>query len=249
MMRIQRFFVGVAVALSALAAGTSASATVTITTYKGVVRDSQFDSFGIFGTLGANLSGAAITATFTTNNDPSALIYDDGELRGVIGGADYGTPAFTSAVVSIGSNSYTVDGSLVGLTYRLYSPARPAYGVLNGAGQYTSPGVFLLASALILSPEPFIADRFQDSSVSYVLPNNLTNAEGVGTFSVDVYDSNWNLQGSYAIFADMTSVTSSSDGVAAVPEPATWAMMIGGFGAAGAVVRRRRARVGIQFRY
>jgi hypothetical protein len=31
------------------------------------------------------------------------------------------------------------------------------------------------------------------------------------------------------------------DGIAAVPEPATWAMMITGFGAAGAMLRRRRA--------
>ena len=29
--------------------------------------------------------------------------------------------------------------------------------------------------------------------------------------------------------------------IAAIPEPATWAMMILGFGAAGAVLRRRRA--------
>ena len=31
--------------------------------------------------------------------------------------------------------------------------------------------------------------------------------------------------------------------VASVPEPATWAMMIGGFGLAGAALRRRRATV------
>lgn len=31
------------------------------------------------------------------------------------------------------------------------------------------------------------------------------------------------------------------DGVAAVPEPATWALMISGFGMAGAMVRRRKA--------
>jgi len=31
--------------------------------------------------------------------------------------------------------------------------------------------------------------------------------------------------------------------ITAVPEPATWAMMILGFGAAGSVLRRRRAAV------
>ena len=33
----------------------------------------------------------------------------------------------------------------------------------------------------------------------------------------------------------------------AVPEPATWAMMIAGFGMVGAAARRRRAKVGVTF--
>ena len=36
-------------------------------------------------------------------------------------------------------------------------------------------------------------------------------------------------------------------GLAAVPEPATWAMMLVGFGFAGAAARRRRTRVNVSF--
>ena len=39
------------------------------------------------------------------------------------------------------------------------------------------------------------------------------------------------------------SATSQSQVLAAIPEPATWAMMIGGFGLIGAAARSRRARV------
>ncbi|MBB5987260.1 PEPxxWA-CTERM sorting domain-containing protein [Sphingobium lignivorans] len=35
--------------------------------------------------------------------------------------------------------------------------------------------------------------------------------------------------------------------VAPIPEPATWAMMIGGLGAAGAMLRRRKANVSVNF--
>jgi hypothetical protein len=42
-------------------------------------------------------------------------------------------------------------------------------------------------------------------------------------------------------FLDNVSVTQVAGGV---PEPATWALMIGGFGIAGAALRRRRAALG-----
>ncbi len=53
---------------------------------------------------------------------------------------------------------------------------------------------------------------------------------GTGLSNADQRISNWNL----TVFDGST---------VAVPEPATWAMMIGGFGLAGAALRRRRAFV------
>jgi hypothetical protein len=40
---------------------------------------------------------------------------------------------------------------------------------------------------------------------------------------------------------DKVTITVNSIGAGAVPEPASWALMIGGFGMAGAMLRRRRA--------
>jgi hypothetical protein len=44
----------------------------------------------------------------------------------------------------------------------------------------------------------------------------------------------------YTAYADNVTANGTTYNFEAVPEPATWAMMIMGFGAAGSVVRRRR---------
>jgi hypothetical protein len=62
----------------------------------------------------------------------------------------------------------------------------------------------------------------------------------IGYFDRETYDSATN---TYSVKANaVLSVTSLTIGEAgaAVPEPATWALMIGGFGLAGSALRRRR---------
>ncbi len=51
--------------------------------------------------------------------------------------------------------------------------------------------------------------------------------------------------GETGIFFSITSISSSTAG--AVPEPATWAMMIGGFGMVGGAMRRRRVNTKVSF--
>ena len=43
------------------------------------------------------------------------------------------------------------------------------------------------------------------------------------------------------------TLTVSDAPIPGIPEPATWAMMIGGFGAAGGMMRRRKQRVSVRF--
>lgn len=56
----------------------------------------------------------------------------------------------------------------------------------------------------------------------------------VGTFELDAIGS-----------PDIITLTISLDTAGAVPEPASWAMMIGGFGLAGAAMRRRPVKVAL----
>jgi len=78
---------------------------------------------------------------------------------------------------------------------------------------------------------------------------------GANVFKSNVFSPNSNLTGGLVDFTgnngDSDTITCNSDGCrgfgtvaqvsGGVPEPATWALMIGGFGMAGAALRRRRS--------
>lgn len=69
-------------------------------------------------------------------------------------------------------------------------------------------------------------------------PNNLSGAfPGSGTSNFE--DDSGNIRDSHWAF-DVLGVDSATQPGGAVPEPATWAMMITGFAGAGAMLRRRR---------
>ena len=73
------------------------------------------------------------------------------------------------------------------------------------------------------------------------------SAAGAGEIAWNIDFSNPNTLGAWQLsgdslqfaFSDQTTLAYRLDGPAGVPEPASWALMIGGFGLAGAALRRR----------
>jgi hypothetical protein len=79
---------------------------------------------------------------------------------------------------------------------------------------------------------------------------SLTPFSFTSGFVVGLNTLNFTLQDSGPPSAILVSgITGSAGGVGAVPEPATWGMMILGFGAVGGVLRRRRNKVAVRVTY
>ncbi len=89
---------------------------------------------------------------------------------------------------------------------------------------------FLSVSDLGVQPQSTFGMPFGPDSIpgAFVFRNN-------GTDFGDLFANAWQ-QG----FADFDDVHFTADFIGAVPEPASWALMIGGFGLVGAAMRRQR---------
>jgi hypothetical protein len=95
-------------------------------------------------------------------------------------------------------------------------------------------GDLIAALNLLATPD---ADNAAEKDAAYDLIGSFSDQirGGGGTFgSVDTF--------SLVGFSTGQAVGSGESSITVVPEPATWALLIAGFGGAGAMLRRRRAR-------
>jgi hypothetical protein len=196
------------------------------------------DTQGLFGNAGADLAGQAYSVTFTF--DPGLLEFnsvDDAafQVRGYMG--DTGI-----AKVTIGgaSYSYTVDGPY-GFTFGNFK-GNPA---ITGGWEY-AVSTALYGSHSNLALGIVSATDFRGAiDLSTLYDYALTDADRTFNGPESSY---W--EGSdfkFAFRPDAISLTSEPGTLAPpapVPEPASWALMIAGFGLAGGVMRTRRRLVG-----
>lgn len=169
-----------------------------------------------------------------------ALVFEDFE------GFASGTPG-----AAIGPNAFVFDGSVGGQS------ARPAFGstgnfaTVKTGGMYTSVFAPTTAFSFVLgSLDTYntLTIRYEDNTEqAYIggqIINDLTFPSGNQisgeTNGVVTYTVTDGPRISGAVFqSSANSFEFDNLAAGAVPEPATWAMMLGGFGLIGAVSRRR----------
>jgi hypothetical protein len=179
---------------------------------------SGLDTDGFFGASGADLSGKAYKLTFSIETselghytDTGSVLLDDYEGRSA---SSFGT-------LTIDGSSYTLGGGYL-YTFRqqyVSSMSSQISTSMDGAN-----GSHIYAGSQTLNPMFSSVD--QTTSFSYTF----TDDEIAQRWSEVL----WNAGDTHLTLRD-TQVSSG-----AVPEPAAWAMMVGGFGLAGTAMRRRK---------
>jgi hypothetical protein len=200
-----------------------ASAAIITTTYYGTVSEGV-DYYGFTVPAGRNLTGAAYTAAFVIDTDINR------QTPGFNGEDDVvsGPSIFGDMENPMVSAIFKVNGTPLAL------PTSDFFRAFVVAGDVLRIGTSVFA-------EGFYYDFIFDSAG---IPNRLTTPfdllDGTGPYPSlgQVYFASEGqslFQASLTINRVTNVVTAG-----AIPEPATWALMILGFGAAGAMLRQRR---------
>jgi hypothetical protein len=229
-------------ALGALAVAQPAAAAIITVTVTGTVHDG-FDQSGMFGAANTDLAGAifSVVEYFDTTKGQLVLGGSGGTSDALAGGFAFnGLPSPGSATVTINGMSALVSGNAIGLLQSRTVGTKGFSTVTqvdigdhvtteNGLGLQLSPGTPLHFLNGWHSDCPVADDcrgSFYFTQYAYTtnpgVPSGGYIYQNLGTFELDTFD---------------VSVSG------AVPEPATWAMMIAGFGLVGWAMRRRELEI------
>lgn len=236
-----RSFWAAAVATGCLL-GSQADAATVLTTWTGLVY-SGADTQNVFG--GADVVGDRFVATFVTNTDlPGALTEQSVDRTGTYGGTLAGAPSPVSATFSLFHGDDLVrklefSGAQYGSDYKsLWRGAGdPAFFETRASNDDGSMVLDLMivqtdrfAPTMLTDPD-YAAPFFWDVSALGYLGDRTIGNRGTLTFDASTPGA------AFGLVAQTVKVE-VADGI---PEPATWLLMLSGFGLLGARVRRRRA--------
>jgi hypothetical protein len=206
-----------------------ASADVLTITYAGSFV-SGADVAGVFGTPGTNLLGDTyrLVDTFDTAD---GVLFDNG-ISTSLTGIGAGSAVLTIAglgTLSVGGNSSVLDGNNVAsltnqVVVDLFPTGDPGVVLQNTISAFAG-GTSIPESIFT----PFSLDAAQ-----------LAAGGSAVSFEFDVVDENYPPSATATIWGDanVTAFSVTNSDVSGVPEPATWAMMLIGFGMVGMRLKR-----------
>ena len=210
-----------------LFAAIPAAAVVKVAKYTGTVT-TGYDATGLFGAPGASLAGYGYVATYKYDKTLGTLFTDGSTYERSTGGAEpsvSGPSPMLSSSITINGVTRTIAGSWEAVAETSTGPFVQHY-----ASDFFDDGITQSFKYHQSYAYPAGAPASLDQSFGPVA------AQGYGYIAWAMYDyaTGTLTENTYAYLGTNT-VYSVSD----VPEPATWALMIAGFGMVGGALRRQ----------
>lgn len=233
-MKVSCLVLGLALAATT---ATPALAVTTKTTYSGVIFDGR-DETGLFGTPGS-LSGQTAYLSFFFNDETPGATRDTTATYDHLSGGGAATPGY--ATVRINGVTVRLDVTSA-FAEQLSDSAFDAIRHSVGRSDYDpDTGNYYTIEAIasiVSSDERFIPHPVNVNSPLDYTPVPIDDPSAYSAY----FETNRTEDGGLTnVFANATFIPTRVT-VGVVPEPATWAMMILGFGMAGAFLRRQRNR-------
>jgi len=206
-----------------LGVASPAPAAKVLITYTGTVSDA-FDTSGEFGVPNSDLSGLPYKVVFKLSPKPGTFIYNDG-VFGITSGSGATNPLTATLYINGLSHFFTQEG-VASLT--------------NGSGLGSEDRVLHLVRPSVDPGNGFIFQTIFSSDHDFVSSSDYAHSLNYSVQPGDTVDGMFGIRGKDGptggfLSPEMITITSF------VPEPATWAMMIAGFGLMGVALRRRAA--------
>lgn len=173
------------------------------------------------------------------------------------------TPAAPSFIEGIDPTLGTLLSITINTTFSVFANATGSTGAPSTAVYFSSPGLSFSQSSGIGTPSiafgyatlsQYTSTLSASASASYLYTVNPATYDLFSASHIDIA-----LLGGNGSSSTGTGFTTSNSGIGtvtytydgaatpAVPEPATWAMMIAGFGFIGAAMRRRKPRTAVRY--
>jgi len=199
------------------------------------------------GAFSAQL-GASLTDTYSPAEGYTTLIYTDAAMTAVFGQTAYHATEFTnfnlvgnifagdtdgeycsacngSFVLGFGNTSFTQGAGVFGVGFDVdYNPNSNEYAFVTFADNSTLN--------VLLDPQSTFGPGF--------VPNYFGITSDLGISSISIGAINGGVTSNTFVIDNLQIGSAAS--TRAVPEPATWAMMLVGLGAIGAAMRRKKAK-------
>jgi PEP-CTERM motif len=246
--------------LATMAVGVSGSAQAAeyLFSFGGTVTGSSIFGGTLFGATGTDLNGRRFSATIIYNDATPGLIQDRGRSSTLIVG--YGASNPTSGRLTINGVSYNslsngTGGGSFSLANNDGSPSRDAVFVrtvsddISGtpATDYFGRGISFGGGLINTNTAMINSLNLSDlNGFAYNPADFATSHVNSGFFLEEVAFHNGvvtrNASASGSFLYDSFTVSLVGGPTAAVPEPASWTMMIAGFGLVGGAMRRRRGQ-------